>query len=434
MPILFSDVTVVPMDGAPQVLEHAYVAVEGTKIASVGTEPPEGTFDRVVDGAGKVLLPGFVNAHTHLPMTLMRGYGGGCDLHTWLNQYIFPAEARLDSRAVAAGAGLGLAEMIASGVTCVADMYMHTGTIAEQILEAGISANLSCGGVYLGAPEDFSPETCGDCRNQAALTEEWHGAGAGQILVDASVHGEYTSNPPLWRWMAEYAAEHRLGMHVHVSETQSEHQASLERWGKTPIQALDGCGVWDCGRSLAAHCVYTTEEDWALMAEKGISCVHNPWSNLKLGSGVAPIPAMMRAGVNVALGTDGMSSHNSADLFSDIKLAAVLHNGVERDPMAVNAWAALEMATVNGAKALGRKAGVLAAGWDADLIALDFDRPHLKPCHDVMENLVYSVKSSDVVLNMTGGKILYRNGFFSTLDMDRIDHELEQALPTLFGN
>lgn len=138
MPILFSDVTVVPMDGAPQVLEHAYVAVEGTKIASVGTEPPEGTFDRVVDGAGKVLLPGFVNAHTHLPMTLMRGYGGGCDLHTWLNQYIFPAEARLDSRAVAAGAGLGLAEMIASGVTCVADMYMHTGTIAEQILEAGI--------------------------------------------------------------------------------------------------------------------------------------------------------------------------------------------------------------------------------------------------------------------------------------------------------
>ena len=142
MPILFSDVTVVPMDGAPQVLEHAYVAVEGTKIASVGTEPPEGTFDRVVDGAGKVLLPGFVNAHTHLPMTLMRGYGGGCDLHTWLNQYIFPAEARLDSRAVAAGAGLGLAEMIASGVTCIADMYMHTDAVLREVESAGISANV----------------------------------------------------------------------------------------------------------------------------------------------------------------------------------------------------------------------------------------------------------------------------------------------------
>lgn len=203
----------------------------------------------VVDGAGKVLLPGFVNAHTHLPMTLMRGYGGGCDLHTWLNQYIFPAEARLDSRAVAAGAGLGLAEMIASGVTCVADMYMHTGTIAEQILEAGISANLSCGGVYFGAPEDFSPETCGDCRNQAALTEEWHGAGAGRILVDASVHGEYTSNPPLWRWMAEYAAEHRLGMHVHVSETQSEHQASRSGGARPPSRPWTGAG---CG-TAAAH-------------------------------------------------------------------------------------------------------------------------------------------------------------------------------------
>ena len=204
MSILIHNCTAVLMDEAGTVLPNAYVVVEGTKIRSVSTQRPWGSFEEQIDGQGNVLMPGFVNAHTHLPMTLMRGYGGGCDLHTWLNQYIFPAEARLDSRAVAAGAGLGLAEMIASGVTCVADMYMHTGTIAEQILEAGISANLSCGGVYFGAPEDFSPETCGDCRNQAALTEEWHGAGAGQILVDASVHGEYTSNPPLWRWMAEY--------------------------------------------------------------------------------------------------------------------------------------------------------------------------------------------------------------------------------------
>ena len=269
------------------------MAVEGTKIASVGTEPPEGTFDRVVDGAGKVLLPGFVNAHTHLPMTLMRGYGGGCDLHTWLNQYIFPAEARLDSRAVAAGAGLGLAEMIASGVTCVADMYMHTGTIAEQILEAGISANLSCGGVYFGAPEDFSPETCGDCRNQAALTEEWHGAGAGQILVDASVHGEYTSNPPLWRWMAEYAAEHRLGMHVHVSETQSEHQASLERWGKTPIQALDGCG---CGHGPLTGGPLRLHHGGGLGSHGGEGDLLCPQPLVQPEAGLrgGPIPAMMR--------------------------------------------------------------------------------------------------------------------------------------------
>ena len=434
MTTLFEHVTAVTMDRKTPVIQDAYVAVEGTKIASVGTEPPEGTFDRVVDGAGKVLLPGFVNAHTHLPMTLMRGYGGGCDLHTWLNQYIFPAEARLDSRAVAAGAGLGLAEMIASGVTCVADMYMHTGTIAEQILEAGISANLSCGGVYFGAPEDFSPETCGDCRNQAALTEEWHGAGAGQILVDASVHGEYTSNPPLWRWMAEYAAEHRLGMHVHVSETQSEHQASLERWGKTPIQALDGCGVWDCGRSLAAHCVYTTEEDWALMAEKGISCVHNPWSNLKLGSGVAPVVDLRGAGVNVALGTDGVSSNNCTDFFGDLKLAAILQNGVRHDPMALTAWDALEMATVNGGKALGRKTGRIEKGYDADLILLDAEAVNLIPCHDAANNLAYAAHGSNVVMNMARGKVIYKNGEFLTIDIERVKKEVEgYALPLLFG-
>ena len=434
MPILFSDVTVVPTDGAPQVLEHAYVAVEGTKIASVGTEPPEGTFDRVVDGAGKVLLPGFVNAHTHLPMTLMRGYGGGCDLHTWLNQYIFPAEARLDSRAVAAGTGLGLAEMIASGVTCVADMYMHTGTIAEQILEAGISANLSCGGVYFGAPEDFSPETCGDCRNQAALTEEWHGAGAGQILVDASIHGEYTSNVPLWQWMAAYAQEKKLGMHVHVSETQSEHEACKERWGKTPLQILDRYGVWDT-RAIAAHCVWTTEEDWALMAEKGVSCIHNPVSNLKLGSGVAWIPAMKRAGVNIALGTDGVSSNNNHDMFEEMKFAAILHNGVTHDPLALLPRQVLAMATRDGARALGRRTGQIAPGYTADLILVDFDRPSLTPCHSVEDNLVYSARGSDVVMNMARGKIIYKDGTFFTLDLERIKAEVETyALPLLFGD
>ena len=434
MSVLFEHVTAVTMDQERRILKDAYVAVEGTKIASVGTQRPQGAFDRVIDGAGKVLMPGFVNAHTHLPMTLMRGYGGGQDLQHWLNDFIFPAEAKLDQRAVAAGTGLGLAEMIASGVTCVADMYMHTGTIARQIAEAGISANLSCGVVYFGAPEDFSPATCGDCQNQTALTEEWHGVNGGQILVDASIHAEYTSNPPLWQWMADYAQTHKLGMHVHVSETVSEHQACLDRWGRTPIQILDQYGVWDCGRSLAAHCVYTTPEDWAVMADKGVSCVHNPWSNLKLGSGVAPVPAMARAGVNVALGTDGMSSHNSADLFSDVKLAACLHGGVSRDPMAFSALQALETATVNGAHALGRDTGVISPGKTADLILVDFSAPNLTPCHDVAENLAYAAHGSNVDMNMARGTVIYEKGEFFTLDLERIRWEVEHyALPLLFG-
>ena len=227
MKILFQNTTAVTMDPAQPVLNHAYITVEGTQIISVDQDRPHGEFDRVIDGQGKVLMPGLVNCHTHVPMALLRGYGGGHDLQHWLNDYIFPAEAKLDDRCVAAGTALGLAEMIASGTTCIADMYMHTGAVARTVLESGISANLSCGGVYFGTPEDFSPDTCGDCRNQIALTEEWNGAGDGQIKVDASIHAEYTSNPPLWQWMAGYAADHGLGMHVHVSESTSPASKSM---------------------------------------------------------------------------------------------------------------------------------------------------------------------------------------------------------------
>lgn len=422
------------MDEAATVLDDAFVVVEGETIASVTPTRPAGAFTQEIDCGGNVLMPGLVNAHTHIPMTLMRGYAGGCDLHTWLNDWIFPAEAKLDDRAVRAGADLALAELIAGGVTTIADMYMHTPAIAQAVLAAGISANLSCGGVYFGAPGDFSPATCPDCDHQRQLTEEFHGAGNGQILVDASIHGEYTSNVPLWQWMADYAQRKGLGMHVHVSETQSEHEGSLTRWGLTPFRILDRYGVWDT-RAIAAHCVWTTEDDWAGMAEKGVACVHNPVSNLKLGSGVAWIPAMKAAGVPIALGTDGVSSNNNQDMFEEMKFAAVLHNGVTRDPLALLPQDVLAMATREGAKALGRKTGRIAPGYVADLILVDFTRPHLTPCHSVMDNLVYAAHGSDVVMNMARGKIIYKDGTFLTLDLEKIQAEVKSyALPRLFGD
>ena len=412
------------MDEENTLLDPAYVVVEGERIAAVSSTRPQGPFAQEIDCGGNVLMPGLVNAHTHIPMTLMRGYAGGCDLHTWLNDWIFPAEAKLDDRAVRAGADLALAELIAGGVTTIADMYMHTPAIAQAVLAAGISANLSCGGVYFGAPGDFSPAACPDCDHQRQLTEEFHGAGNGQILVDASIHGEYTSNVPLWQWMADYAQRKGLGMHVHVSETQSEHEGSLTRWGLTPFRILDRYGVWDT-RAIAAHCVWTTEDDWAGMAEKGVACVHNPVSNLKLGSGVAWIPAMKAAGVPIALGTDGVSSNNNQDMFEEMKFAAVLHNGVTRDPLA----------TREGAKALGRQTGRIAPGYVADLILVDFTRPHLTPCHSVMDNLVYAAHGSDVVMNMARGKIIYKDGTFLTLDLEKIQAEVKSyALPRLFGD
>ena len=422
------------MDEENTLLDPAYVVVEGERIAAVSSTRPQGPFAQEIDCGGNVLMPGLVNAHTHIPMTLMRGYAGGCDLHTWLNDWIFPAEAKLDDRAVRAGADLALAELIAGGVTTIADMYMHTPAIAQAVLAAGISANLSCGGVYFGAPGDFSPATCPDCDHQRQLTEEFHEAGNGQILVDASIHGEYTSNVPLWQWMADYAQRKGLGMHVHVSETQSEHEGSLTRWGLTPFRILDRYGVWDT-RAIAAHCVWTTEDDWAGMAEKGVACVHNPVSNLKLGSGVAWIPAMKAAGVPIALGTDGVSSNNNQDMFEEMKFAAVLHNGVTRDPLALLPQDVLAMATREGAKALGRQTGRIAPGYLADLILVDFTRPHLTPCHSVMDNLVYAAHGSDVVMNMARGKIIYKDGTFLTLDLEKIQAEVKSyALPRLFGD
>ncbi len=432
MTTLFTNVTALLMDEGFTTLRNGFVAVNGTNISYVGTERPAGDFDQTIDCNRKVMMPGFVNCHTHVPMTLMRGYGGGHDLQSWLNDFIFPAEAKWDDRSMAAATGLGLAEMIACGVTCIADMYMRTGVIARQVLDAGISANLSVGAVYFGSPEEFSPDKCGDCENHIRLYEDWHNAGNGQILADASIHAEYTSCPPVWEWVADYALEHGLGMHVHVSETKKEHEACVAKYGLTPIQLLNQYGVWDT-RAIAAHCVYTTPEDWAVMADKGISCVHNPYSNLKLGSGVAPVPAMLKAGVNVALGTDGVSSHNSIDLFDDMKLAAILHNGVNCDPMAMTARQALEMATVSGARALGRNTGRIEAGRVADLILVDFDAPNLIPCHDEAENLVFSARGSNVVMNMARGKVIYQNGEFKTLDLDRIKAEVKQyALPLIF--
>ena len=282
MSILIQNVTAVLLDESRTVLPNAFVAVEGSQISYVGTKRPAGPFGQVIDGAGKVLMPGFVNAHTHVPMTLMRGYGGGCDLHTWLHQYIFPTEAKWDDRAIRAATALGLAEMIASGVTCIADMYMNNEAIIQEVLSAGISANICCGATQF--TDGFDPETHHDCVVQRQLTERWHGAGEGQIAIDGSIHGEYTSHAPLWEWMARYAADHGLGMHVHLSETKSEHDGCVARHGRTPAALFEQYGIFAV-RAIAAHCVWTTPDDWAILARNGVSAVTNPMSNLKLGSG-----------------------------------------------------------------------------------------------------------------------------------------------------
>ena len=431
MSTMIYNVTAVLMDPDHTVLPNAYVVVDGHKITDFGARRPQGFTGKCIDGKGGILMPGLVNAHTHVPMTAMRGYGDGNNLQDWLHNFIFPVEAKWDDRAIRACAALGLAEMIASGVTCIADMYMHTDAVLREVESAGISANVSCGGVQFEEP--FDPDKNHDCIVQRELTEKWHGRDDGRIQVDASIHGEYTSHAGLWDWMARYAADHGLGMHVHLSETQAEHEQCRARHGGKSPAALAEHGVFDV-RAIAAHCVWTTPEDWAILARKGVTAVHNPMSNLKLGSGVAPVVDLKKAGVNVALGTDGVSSNNCTDFFGDMKLAAILQNGVRHDPLALTAWDALEMATVNGGKALGRKTGRIEKGYEADLILLDSEALNLIPCHDAANNLAYAAHGSNVVMNMARGKVIYKNGEFLTIDIEKVKKEVAgYALPLLFG-
>lgn len=434
MTTLFTNVTAITMEETTPILTNGFVAVDGTTIGYVGTTKPQGGFDRTIDCADKILMPGLINAHTHLPMSLLRSYGGGNNLQDWLNNFIFPAEANLDPTCVTVGTTLSVAELLENGVTCVADMYNFCDEIAEVVAQSGISANLSRGVICFDG--DATPDSLDGVNETLACIDKWHGFDNNRIKFDVSLHGEYTSflNKPLWDYMANLAKTRDLGMHIHVSETKLEHDESLARHNKTPLQILDDHKLWDNG-GIAAHCVWCDPDDFALMARKNISPVHNPVSNLKLGSGVAPITQMLQAGVNVALGTDGVASNNNHDLFEEIKLTAILHAGVTHNPTAISALQALQMATVNGAKALKRNTGMIAVGKDADIILLDATSLALTPCHDVVENVVYAANGSQVCLTMCRGKVVYENGDHLTLDIpDTLKKLHDYAIPKIFPN
>ena len=432
MDTLFSNVTLVTMDEAMHVYYAAFLGVTDGKISYIGRQAPKEQPQQIINGEGMVLMPGLINCHTHLPMSLLRGYGDGHDLHTWLNEYIFPREAKLDDRAVKAATLLSIAECLRFGTTSVSDMYDHCEAIAQAVAESGIKANLGRGTTLWS--EDFDFETSPACRELVELREKWNGYDGGRVRVEASVHAEYTSNYHLWEALGEYALNEGLGMQVHLSETKKEHEACKEKYGLTPAQLLDCHHVFD-SRTQAAHCVWLEPEDMALLARRKVSAVHCPVSNLKLASGKADVIAMVKAGMNVALGTDGASSNNNLDLFEEIKAASLMAKDVQHSAEALPPQAALMMATVCGARAQGREkeCGMLKTGMDADLILLDFTAPHLMPCHDVLSQLCYAAKGSDVVMTMVRGKILYAAGKWPTIDLNAVVKELaEYAMPKVF--
>lgn len=436
--ILFEKIAIITSPYEPALADAYLLVGDDGKIAYVGDTRPDCKPDRVISGTRKALIPGLINAHTHLPMTVFRGFGEGCELHEWLNNYIFPAEDKLDARCVSACTDLAIAECVRFGTTSVTDMYMFEPTVAERIDRGGMKANLCRAITKFSCPSGFEwsgDKSTPDSREALELFDRFNGHDNSRIVVDAGIHGEYTSEPYLWEKVAAFAKERNIRLHVHLSETKSEHEECVGRWGMTPAEVLEKHGVFDVPANCA-HCVWTTPHDHEILAAHGATAVHNPVSNMKLASGFAPVTAMKNAGVNVALGTDGVSSNNSHDMFEEIKAAAIIHKAANLDPSLVPAPDAFAMATVNGAKAQGREneCGKLAVGFDADITMLDLDAPHLYPMHSLLSNVVFAARGSDVCMTMVRGRTLYENGEYKTVDVERARYEIEHyAFPKIWG-
>lgn len=379
--------------------------------------------EEVIDAKGNLLMPGFVNSHTHIPMSLFRSYADDLAFFPWLTEKIFPAEARLRGNDVYIGSLLSIAEMIRFGVTSFEDMYFFMDDIVKAVDETGIRASLSRGVTTIGATRE---EALAKVDRAFDVREKYDGYANGRIKVDIAPHAPYTNPDEYISLMAKRAKDVGATIHIHLSESEKEVADSLEAHGKTPTAHMKDLGLFE-NKVIAAHCVHMSDDDIKILAKHKASVLHNPVSNLKLGNGIARISDMLAAGINVSLGTDGSSSNNNQDLLEEAKYAALLAKGSTGETTAVPATTALEMATINGAKSLGLedKIGSIEVGKKADLIILDTASPHWMPKFDTVSNLIYSGRSSDVLTTIVDGKILMKDRVFKTLDLEKITNEAE---------
>ena len=434
MDILFSNISVVTMDERMQVLTDAFVGVTDGKISWLAKKAPEEKPQKIIDGTGMVLIPGLINCHTQLEQTLLRGYADDCDERTRLAERIYSRMEQMDDRAAKAAATLGIAECLRMGITSVSDMSGHMDAVAQAVSESGIKANLSQEmTMYLG--EDFDFETYPDCQELVKAHESWHGHDNGRILIEAGLHGEYSSSHELWDALSEYAINNKLGLHLNLNQFPWENEDCLDRAGLTPAQLLDCHGLFGV-RTQAAHCCHLEAEDLALLGRRKVSAVCCPVADRKLAAGEADVLAMVKAGMNVALGTDSAAVVGSMDLLAQARTAALNAKVKSGDPETLNAQAALLMATVCGAKAQGRGAecGMIKLGMDADLVALDFTQPPLIPCHNIINSVIYAASGRDVCMTMVRGEILYASGKYTTIDLNAVVKEFaDYVMPKMFG-
>lgn len=435
MDTLISNVTVVTMNERMEVLFGAFVGITDGKISYLEKKAPSEQPNTIIDGTGMVAMPGLCNCHTHLATTALRCLTDDASRAEALETQLY-REDRMDARCAKAAALLGIAECLRFGVTSVSDLYYYPDATAQAAAESGIKANIALSAYrFIDACEDFDFETDEQCAEMRRVCDKWHGYDDGRIRIDAGIYAEYTGNYKLWEPLADYALENGLGFQLHLAQTAEETASCEDRTGLPPAELL-ACHRLFQVPVCAAGCAYLTPSERALMGKYHASCVALPIAAAKAGLPSASIGDCVKAGMNVALGTDGAVECGNLDLFEVMRGAVLSQRVSGGDPTAMPASAALMMATVCGAQAQGRAAqcGMLKVGMDADLALLDFSAPHLIPCHNVLDALVFSAKGGDVAMTMVRGNILYQNGKFPTIDLSAVVSEISgYAMDRLFA-
>ena len=412
--------TIITVDPDFDIIKHGIICIKDGRLERISAKAHEQELPdskEVIDAKGGIVLPGLVNTHTHLPMTLFRGLADDLPLNIWLNEHIFPAEKEnINPKSVRYGTLLACSEMLLSGTTTCCDGYFLEEIVAEAVNDSGMRAVLGHGVIDFPAPGVADPSE--NIKTAVAFVKKWLGVSP-NIIPSIFCHSPYTCSTRTLKDAKTAADNEGLLFQIHVSETKQELNQIQSEHRMTPVEYLDSIGILDAN-TLLAHCVWIDDHDIEIIAKQNAKISHNPESNMKLAAGVAPVPRFLDSGITVGLGTDGCASNNNLDLFQEMDTTAKLHKVISHDPTVMDAKSVIIMATIGGAKAigLGNEIGSIEVGKQADLIIIDTDKPHLTPLYNPVSHIVYAASGSDVRDVLVAGEFLVRNRKLLTLDLD----------------